>query len=334
MNTIPNLSPQPAASTHSPVRRARLSKARRPQGRKRTAAVLPAGTVPQAHTVLRDVFSHRTSLPLQPHKVRSPLRYPGGKTWLLPQIRSWLQALPERPTYFVEPFAGGAVASIAAVLENQVDRAILGELDAQVSGFWRGVLTSPQALIHRILSFSLDVSSVAALFQHTPQGVIERAFHTLVRNRVNRAGILAPGASWMRRGERGRGIASRWYAQTLAERIHRMATHASRFAIEEGDGLALIEAHSHDPRAVFFVDPPYTAGGKCPGARLYTHHELDHERLFHLMSQVRGRFLMTYDENPEVLRMVREYGFRCSQTPMRSAHHEKRWELLIQERAD
>ena len=38
---------------------------------------------------------------------RSPFRYPGGKTWLIPQIRAWLGSLPERPAEFIEPFSGG-----------------------------------------------------------------------------------------------------------------------------------------------------------------------------------------------------------------------------------
>ena len=40
-----------------------------------------------------------------PH--RSPFRYPGGKTWLVPRVREWLASLPQRPALFVEPFAGG-----------------------------------------------------------------------------------------------------------------------------------------------------------------------------------------------------------------------------------
>ena len=40
---------------------------------------------------------------------RSPFRYPGGKTWLVPCVRQWLQSLEKRPTVLVEPFAGGAI---------------------------------------------------------------------------------------------------------------------------------------------------------------------------------------------------------------------------------
>ncbi len=32
--------------------------------------------------------------------MRSPFRYPGGKTWLVPRIREWLGSLPKQPGEF------------------------------------------------------------------------------------------------------------------------------------------------------------------------------------------------------------------------------------------
>jgi DNA adenine methylase len=45
---------------------------------------------------------------------------------------------------------------------------------------------------------------------------------------------------------------------------------------------------------IFFLDPPYTAGGKKAGNRLYNHHKLNHESLFSLCDNI-NHFLMTYD---------------------------------------
>ena len=43
---------------------------------------------------------------------RSPFRYPGGKTWLVPTIRKWLKSLSLKPSLFVEPFVGGGIVSL------------------------------------------------------------------------------------------------------------------------------------------------------------------------------------------------------------------------------
>jgi DNA adenine methylase len=59
-----------------------------------------------------------------PH--RSPFRYPGGKTWLVPKIRQWLRSLDPQPYEFAEPFAGGAIAGLSAIFEDLVQK--LGKL--------------------------------------------------------------------------------------------------------------------------------------------------------------------------------------------------------------
>ena len=48
---------------------------------------------------------------------RSPFRYPGGKTWLVPLFRRWMFSLPTEPKLLVEPFAGGGIISLTAAFE-------------------------------------------------------------------------------------------------------------------------------------------------------------------------------------------------------------------------
>ena len=71
---------------------------------------------------------------------RSPLRYPGGKTWLVPQIRKWLAGLETRPEVFIEPFAGGGIASLTAVMDGLADRAVLCEIDPDIAQLWRCII--------------------------------------------------------------------------------------------------------------------------------------------------------------------------------------------------
>jgi DNA adenine methylase len=91
----------------------------------------------------------------------------------------------------------------------------------------------------------------------------------------------------------------------------------------------LIQECLDDPGAAFFIDPPYTAGGKRAGRRLYIHSEIDHELLFALMARARGRFLMSYDGADEVLKMARRHAFHVFTVPMKNTHNEIKFELLI-----
>lgn len=261
----------------------------------------------------------------------SPFRYPGGKTWLVPEIRRWM-AGQDVPAVFVEPFAGGAIASLTVAAERLARRVVFCELDHRVAAVWHTILEDGEWLCQRIQGFEMSSASVRALLGGEPRDRRELAFQTVVRNRVQHGGIMAPGASLMKEGENGRGIRSRWYARTLVQRIRAIRALADRLHFIEGDGFAVIQEYLDDPEAAFFIDPPYTAGGKRAGRRLYTHNELDHERLFAVMATTRGRFLMSYDSADEVLNLAQRHGFCVSTVPMKNTHHEEKLELLITDR--
>ena len=258
---------------------------------------------------------------------RSPLRYPGGKTWLVPRLREWLDG--RRVDFFVEPFAGGGVMSLTAVMEGFADRALMCERDPDLSRLWRAIFDSPLELVEKIHRFEPTRENIVCLLAEKNGGELDAAFRVFVRNRVNRGGILAKGAALTRAGENGKGVASRWYPATLARRIMDIAAVADRIDFYEGDGLALLRALGGARRAAFFIDPPYTAGGKRAGRRLYNCNDIDHERLFRIAAGLRGDFLMTYDDAPETRALAAASGFRAVRVAMKSAHHRQSWELLI-----
>src|SRR5438067_6981748 len=76
---------------------------------------------------------------------RSPFRYPGGKTWLVPHVRAWLRSLPKKPQVFVEPFAGGGIISLTAAFEDLADKVLMVELDHEVAALWKTILSDENA---------------------------------------------------------------------------------------------------------------------------------------------------------------------------------------------
>src|SRR5439155_9954315 len=140
---------------------------------------------------------------------RSPFRYPGGKTWLVPYIRLWLRKSSGPVEELIEPFAGGGVAGLTAAFEGLAERVTLVEIDPDVAAVWRTILSGQgEWLAEEILSFKLTPASVRTVLSAPHHSLRERAFATILRNRVQRGGILAPGAGLMKNGENGRGIAS------------------------------------------------------------------------------------------------------------------------------
>lgn len=261
---------------------------------------------------------------------RSPFRYPGGKTWLVPRVRRWLLSLPECPEEFIEPFAGGAIVGLTVAAESLANHVTLVELDEQVAAVWRTILDGDgEWLAEKIVSFELTAETVKQLLANVPCTQRDLAFQTIVKNRVNRGGILAPGAGRIKTGESGKGIQSRWYPETLKKRILKIAAIRDSITFVHGDGLQTLCENAHRANAVFFIDPPYTAAGKRAGSRLYTYHELDHEALFDIADTLMGDFLMTYDNCKGVRRLAEKHGFDMEAVAMKSSHHAEMTELLI-----
>ncbi len=263
--------------------------------------------------------------------MRSPLRYPGGKTWMIPHIREWLRKIDPNPRLIVEPFCGGAIVSLTAVMEMLAERCIMIELDRNVAAVWHTALRQTSELCDMIRRFNPTIDTVRALTDTTADTVLDQAFRTLVYNRTRRGGILAPGASFTRTAENGKGIAARWYPDTLIRRLEAISAHAAKINFLEGDGLKYL-ATAMPSDAVLFIDPPYTAGGKRAGRRLYNHHQLDHQKLFKLVADSEAEFIMTYDAAPEIISMVQEFSFSAVQVTMKTTHHTRLPELIISRR--
>ncbi|MCR4405418.1 MAG: DNA adenine methylase [Anaerolineae bacterium] len=279
-------------------------------------------------------FSESVALP-RPVNVasvpqRSPFRYPGGKTWFVPTFRRWIARLKSRPRILVEPFAGGGIISLTALFENLVERVVMVELDDEVAAVWETIVNGDaEWLANRILTFSMTREAVEEELQKPPTTKKEKAFQTILKNRTLHGGILAEGSRFIRHGENGKGIGSRWYPKTLAQRLINLNYVVNRIDFRHDDGLKVMMDFSSREDAIYFIDPPYTAGGKKAGKRLYKHHQIDHEYLFTICESLAGDFLMTYDEAEEVKEMARRHGFQMRLIPMKNTHHATMRELII-----
>jgi DNA adenine methylase len=263
---------------------------------------------------------------------RSPFRYPGGKTWLVPHVRHWLGTLTNKPKTFIEPFVGGGIVSLTVAFENLADHIIMVELDQDVAALWQTMLSDDNDwLTDRIAEFDMTLESVRHELSISPTDTKRHAFQTLLRNRTNHGGILAPGSGVLKHGENGKGIKSRWYAKTLCKRIINIKHVRDKITFIQGDGINLIKEFAPQKSAAFFIDPPYTAGrnGKRAGTRLYTHNELDHEELFRQAEKIKGELLMTYDNAEEVIQMASRHGFMQKTISMMNTHHATMQELII-----
>ena len=221
---------------------------------------------------------------------------------------------------------------MTAIMEGLAERCLLSEIDPDVAAFWQAALQHSDELILKVRQFKPTLKSVEEVIGRAPTNVVEHGFRTLVLNRTRRGGILADGASLTRFGENGKGIASRWYPDTLVRRLGEIAKHTERIEFLATDGVCLLDewlASRSSSRSAIFVDPPYSAGGKRAGRRLYNYNAVDHSQLFSILARGNANFLMTYDECPEIVDLIDQHRFYAVKVVMKNTHHAQMSELLI-----
>ena len=226
----------------------------------------------------------------------SPLRYPGGKGKMLKQLESHF---PERIGTMIEPFAGGAAASLAMLFTGRVDRIVLNDLDPGVYAFWTSVLEYTEKLLNAVSNIrgTREEFLQAKRILDRPDGrpTVELAAAFLVANQLAFSGITKAGIA----GDYER----RWNYKKVADRIRRIAGCKERITVMRMDALPVIEEFYWNADNFLFIDPPYVTQGK----QLYRewYETDDHKRLAGLIQDLTlsypgcAKIVVTYDACPE-----------------------------------
>ncbi|GAB2472107.1 DNA adenine methylase [Xylanimonas ulmi] len=180
--------------------------------------------------------------PLAQGRYQSPLRYPGAKSALAPALGRVISAATAssevpRVDLLVEPFAGGASASLRLVGDGTVERILLADADPLVASFWQAAAADTDRLIERMQherstyvqrggavaverwDYWRDWRPAAGVSEATAR--LETAVKCLFLNRTTFSGILHGRAGPI--GGRAQtspyGIGCRWNQQGLEERL-------------------------------------------------------------------------------------------------------------------
>ncbi len=95
------------------------------------------------------------SHPVASERYQSPLRYPGAKSAIARPLRRLLSAAIMSPCVrqvdlLVEPFAGGASASLRLVSDGTAERILLADIDPLVTDFWQTAAADTDRLVERM----------------------------------------------------------------------------------------------------------------------------------------------------------------------------------------
>jgi len=222
-----------------------------------------------------------------------PLSYIGGKRALAKRI---IRLLPEHTTY-VEAFAGGAQVFFHKP-RSEVE--VLNDLDHEIVNFFRVCQNHHEELL-RYLQFTIVSRSYFDLLRATEPEIltdIQRAARYLYLLKNSFASLVrSPTYHWHVVHPPG------FNPEKLPEIIHNTHTRLARVQIEELPYEKIIRNFDR-PSTFFFLDPPYF------GKRLYRYNfeAKDFDKLAEIVRTIKGKFLLTLNDLPEVRRIFR--GFR------------------------
>lgn len=232
----------------------------------------------------------------------SPLRYPGGKTRLASLLAEAVvkNFKDDERVILVEPFAGGAGASLSLLFDDKVDRILINDLDDAIYTFWKVAVSDTDYLIRKIRTTEITVSEwkKQKTIHLCPKNDRELAFSTLFLNRTNRSGIMdgGPIGGLNQLGEWK--IDARFTKPTIISRLEKIKQFRNKIIVRKVDGIKLLkqlEKHKRANRYFIFLDPPYYQKGQS----LYLNHynNKDHEKLakFLGISSLK-KWIMTYDD--------------------------------------
>ncbi len=232
----------------------------------------------------------------------SPLRYPGGKTFLFPFFDSVMKDNGLEKITYVEPFAGGAGAALALLLSGKVDRIVINDMDRAIYAFWKSAIFHSAKFIKKIKSTPVTIGEwkrQRAIYSDQKASQFDLGFATFFLNRTNTSGILDGGPIGGLKQKGKYKIDARFTKDTLIERIQQIALNKDKVSVFKKDGLQLIGEYLNKKNTFIYLDPPYFE----KGSTLYLNHykKEDHEALAKKLNQNPDAFwLLTYDNKKEI----------------------------------
>ncbi len=239
----------------------------------------------------------------------TPLRYPGGKTQLVPFVSDLLRTNDLLQCIYCEPFAGGAGIACRLLLNGTIAEAWINDIDPAIYAFWYSVLNLTEQLCERVERTKVDISEwhrQRQIYAEERTNLLDLGFATLFLNRTNRSGILKGGVIGGLNQTGKYAIDCRFGRDELVRKIKRIALYREQIHLTCVDARRYIGSNLRKlpQHALVNVDPPYYRAGPDLYTNAYRHQ--DHLSLSKEVQKMPHRWMLTYDDVPEIRSMYSE----------------------------
>lgn len=262
--------------------------------------------------------------------IKSPLRYPGGKTRAIHLIKDLIPASFDE---YREPFIGGGSFFVYMKQAYPGVKFWINDINPELYFFWRYAQADSEKLARETTKVRQKNSDGRKLFNELVTVDVaklpdfERAVRFFVLNRITFSGVVEAGG-YSQQAFDGR------FTQSAIERVASLGELLQGVKVTNLDYRKLLE--NGGSNVFTFLDPPYlkAAKSKLYGKNGILHTEFSHEEFAQTMKTCRHSWLVTYDDSPEIRKNfrfahVREWELQYGMNNYRQGKAEKGRELFI-----
>lgn len=226
--------------------------------------------------------------------IKSPLRYPGGKSKAIPKISKLIPGFKE----YREPFVGGG--SVFIYLKQKFPSRFfwINDIYENLYHFWNECKEHPDALIEYVNELRLSYSNGKELYKFLLNNIdsfdsVEKGAAFFIFNRITFSGTTESG------GFSNAAFHKRFTNSSIA-RVKSLSKILKNTNITNLDYEKVVLADGDD--VFIFLDPPYFSATKSAlyGKNGNLHKTFDHERFAKVMKETKHKWLITYDDSEYV----------------------------------
>jgi DNA adenine methylase len=239
--------------------------------------------------------------------IKSPLRYPGGKSRAVKHIAKYL---PPSFSEYREPLVGGGSVFFYVKQVFPQLRFWINDLNEDLALFWKMAQADLQLLLASVKECQETCADGKALFEALNGKdlklenwtIAQRAARFFILNRITFSGTVESG------GFSQEAFVKRFTPSSIA-RLALLSPILDDVCITNVDYSILLETPGDD--VFIFLDPPYLGATK---SRLYgrsgnLHTTFDHRRFANLLRQCPHRWMITYDASEAIIENFRDFAY-------------------------
>jgi len=226
--------------------------------------------------------------------IKSPLRYPGGKSRAIDTIAKLIPDFDE----FREPFLGGGSVFVYIKQRYPNKKFWINDLYSELYKFWEMTQKDINSLIDKIYEWRNAYLVGKELYQFLTQNMtvfndLERAAAFFIYNRITFSGTTLSGGY-------SEGAFAGRFTESSIQRLSQLAEVVNGSTITNYDYEEVVQKEGKN--VFIFLDPPYYSATKSAlyGKNGNLHKSFDHKRFAENMKNCKHKWLITYDDSEYV----------------------------------